>query len=111
MVCNACGKADHSRRSSAKCLHYIPPQKKRFIVKDSNSANCTNDAVTKRTGLRKFCQDKALLERIRDDVRVLSSLAVEASLYVHYVFTKMLHNGMFIGNAMDQQHLTEYYVH
>jgi hypothetical protein len=27
---NTCGGTDHSRRSSAKCAYYIPPQKKRF---------------------------------------------------------------------------------
>lgn len=107
MCCKACGGADRSRRSSVKRAHYIPPPTKRFLA-----TNGTNDTVAVRTGLRNFCTDLVLSERIREDVGgELSALAVEASLRVHFRFTKLLHADVAALPQTTATLLVEFYTH
>jgi transposase len=79
MSCKSCGKDDHIRRSSTKCINHIKPQKYRI-----NSINYPTEQYVIKTGLKKFIKDHTLITQIEQDVHTMSSMMIEASLLAHY---------------------------
>lgn len=85
MVCKQCGGTDHQRASSTKCTNHVPKQKRRFV-----DVSATSTLYAVKSGFTKFCTDVALRDKIERDVLEVSDLAVEASLYVHFYYTRLL---------------------
>lgn len=110
--CKRCGGTNHSRASSAKCAQRVLPQKRRFAINVGAEVNVTTYTV--QVGFGKFCRDRELRERIAADVFEVSALAVEASIYVHFHYTKLLHKNEDFGifsTAFTQNHLLDFYYH
>lgn len=87
VLCKSCGSNDHSRRSSTKCLNYLPPIRKRKLNDDSTKLEVY---VIKRGLNSILCPlldpiEKAkLLSEIRRDVHDLSKIFIELGIFVNY---------------------------
>lgn len=104
MPCKLCGGTDHQRASSTRCANHVPRQKRRFV--DSATESTT---YTIKCGLRKFCLDADLRDKINQDVLEISDLAVEASLYVHFYYTRLLRTS--IDEFPTTTRLHDFYYH
>jgi len=88
----------------------VQSQKRRFTAAVSDDVDVT--AYTVQVGFGKFCRDRELRQRVAADVFEVSALAVEASIYVHFHYTKLLHSaGDVMPTAFTQNHLLDFYYH
>lgn len=88
MPCASCGKDDHQRASSSKCIN-----RKRRIRESELATDQEVQVYTVKCGLNTFIcplldqqQKTKLLSEIRRDVRDLSSLTVELSYLINYFY-------------------------
>lgn len=80
---------DHVRASSAILrTKRILSQKRRFTAADTNNY----ETYTIQESFSYVSSGRGIEKKIRRDVYEVSSLAVEASVYLHYLYTKLLHS-------------------
>lgn len=88
--CKSCGNADHSRRSSTKCLNYLPPIRKRQLTTKYDDSKRLEVYVIKRGLNSILCplldpvEKSKLLSEIRRDVQDLSRIFIELGIFVNY---------------------------
>lgn len=69
----------------------MPKRKKQ----DNNDAEETTNTVTVKCALRKRCLNEDVYKAIQEDVTMMSSLAVEASRYIHFMLSLYFYNDIF----------------
>ncbi|KAL1495067.1 hypothetical protein ABEB36_010544 [Hypothenemus hampei] len=111
MGCKKCGNDDHQKPTSYLCPEQDKKQKDKFctLVSDPNFGT---DLFTVNCGFQKFCPNVEIRRAIEDDVRVLSDMMIDASLYINYYFTKFLHERFEqFPRRVEPHFLCEFYYH
>lgn len=93
-VCKSCGGTDHNRVSSQKCLHHKPRRRKRYLETEFLE-NFEIKHTTIKATLHKYCTNKAVLNKIKADIAEMSTLFVEASIYINYKLHRNWPDGIF----------------
>lgn len=106
MTCKKCNKSDHSRSSSEKCLFYSLPRRKRKLGEDIG--NYDERISTIKCALNSICKNDLIYEQIQQDVREMSGLCCEFSIYVNFVLYKNWNNGIF---PVEKYNFLQYFYH
>lgn len=101
MTCKSCGKSDHTRKSSEKCLYHNPPRRKRKLQELENSEQLEEKISTIKCALNSICKDDQIYQQIQSDVAEMSGLFCEASIYINFVLYKNWNNGIFSKSLYD----------
>lgn len=96
MVCKTCNKTDHARSSSQKCLFYSLPRRKRKLGEDVKKFD--EKITTIKCALKSICKNEEIYQQIQKDVREMSGLCVEASIYINFILYRNWNNGIFEEN-------------
>lgn len=84
----------------------MPKRKHKDGANDSfdDAAESDLNLSTVKCALRKRCKNQILFDRINDDVREMSALAVEASRYFHFIQMRNFRDGEFPQEPIDFAH-------
>lgn len=78
-----------------------PPSKKRRLNTTTSTLQADNEFVTIKCGLKNVCANEIVFDRINADVKEVSDLMVEASLYAHFCINKDLANDTYLEKSRE----------